>query len=132
MRRYFTRKIITYVVAFFLATTIDWAIPRIMPGNPVQLYLTKFSVTTEAQYAALQKVISASFGVNVPVWKQYLDFWDGVLHWKFGLSFYATEPVTHVIFQALPYTLALLIPAITLSYILRQPHRGDGSSAQVA
>ena len=26
MRRYFTRKIITYVVAFFLATTIDWAI----------------------------------------------------------------------------------------------------------
>ena len=97
---------------------IDWAIPRIMPGNPVQLYLSKFSVTTEAQYAALQKLISASFGVNVPVWKQYLDFWDGVLHWNFGLSFYATEPVTHVIFQAIPYTLALLIPAITLSYIL--------------
>jgi peptide/nickel transport system permease protein len=54
----------------------------------------------------------------VPVWKQYLDFWDGVLHWNFGLSFYATEPVTHVIFQAIPYTLALLIPAITLSYVL--------------
>jgi peptide/nickel transport system permease protein len=51
VRRYFTRKIITYVVAFFLATTIDWAIPRVMPGNPVQLYLTKFSITTEAQYA---------------------------------------------------------------------------------
>ncbi len=118
MRRYFTRKIITYVVAFFLATTVDWAIPRIMPGNPVQLYLSKFSVTTEAQYAALQKLISASFGVNVPLWRQYLDFWDGVLHWNFGLSFYATEPVTHVIFQAIPYTLALLIPAITLSYIL--------------
>jgi peptide/nickel transport system permease protein len=118
VRRYFTRKIITYVVAFFLATTIDWAIPRIMPGNPVQLYLSKFSITTEAQYAALQKLISASFGVNVPAWKQYLDFWDGVLHWNFGLSFYATEPVTHVVFQAIPYTLALLIPAITLSYVL--------------
>ena len=74
MRRYFTRKIITYVVAFFLATTIDWAIPRVMPGNPVQLYLSKFSITTEAQYAALQKLISASFGVNVPAWKQYLAF----------------------------------------------------------
>ncbi len=118
MRRYFTRKLITYVVAFFVATTIDWAIPRLMPGNPVSLYLSKFSVTTEAQYAALQKLISQSFSLNVPVWKQYLNFWDGVLHWNFGLSFYATEPVTHVISQALPYTLGLLVPAILLSYVL--------------
>jgi peptide/nickel transport system permease protein len=105
-------------VAFFVATTIDWAIPRLMPGNPVSLYLSKFSVTTEAQYAALQKLISQSFSLNVPVWKQYLNFWDGVLHWNFGLSFYATEPVTHVISQALPYTLGLLVPAILLSYVL--------------
>jgi peptide/nickel transport system permease protein len=89
-----------------------------MPGNPVSLYLSKFSVTTEAQYAALQKLISQSFSLNVPVWKQYLNFWDGVLHWNFGLSFYATEPVTHVISQALPYTLGLLVPAILLSYVL--------------
>ena len=41
MRRYFTRKIVTYVLAFFLATTIDWVIPRLMPGNPVQAYLNK-------------------------------------------------------------------------------------------
>lgn len=118
MRRYFTRKIITYVLAFFIATTVDWGIPHLMPGNPIQLYLTKFPIFSEKQYDALQAMLKKSFGLNVPLWRQYINFWDGVLHWNFGISFYATEPVTHVISQAIPYTLGLLVPAIVLSYVL--------------
>jgi peptide/nickel transport system permease protein len=116
--RYFARKLITYVVAFFVATTVDWAIPHLMPGNPIQLYIARFPVFSQKEYNALQAMLEKSFGLNVPLWQQYLNFWDGVLHWNFGISFYATEPVTHVISQAIPYTLALLIPAIILSYIL--------------
>jgi peptide/nickel transport system permease protein len=118
VRRYFARKLITYAVAFFVATTVDWAIPHLMPGNPIQLYLSRFSITSESQYNALQKMFAKSFGLNQPLWKQYLNFWDGVVHWNFGISFYATAPVTHVISQAIPYTLALLVPAIVLSYVL--------------
>jgi peptide/nickel transport system permease protein len=118
VRRYFTRKILTYLAAFFIATTVDWGIPHLMPGSPIQLYLAKFPIFSEKQYYALQALLEKSFGVNVPLWRQYLNFWDGVFHWNFGISFYATEPVTHVISQAIPYTLALLIPAIGLSYIL--------------
>jgi peptide/nickel transport system permease protein len=118
VRRYFVKKVVTYLVAFFVATTVDWGIPHLMPGNPVEIYLSRFNISSNTQYVALQKTISESFGVNVPLWQQYLDFWKGVLHWNFGISFYETAPVTHIIAQAIPYTLALLVPAILLSYFL--------------
>ena len=36
MRRYFARKLVTYILTFFVAVTVDWMIPRFMPGNPVR------------------------------------------------------------------------------------------------
>ncbi|HET9058688.1 MAG TPA: ABC transporter permease, partial [Acidimicrobiales bacterium] len=117
MTRYLLKKIATYLVAFFVATTVDWGVPHLMPGNPVQLYISRFPISSIKQYEALQKTFTKSFGLGVPLWRQYLNFWDGVLHWRFGVSFYATAPVTHVIAQAIPYTLALLVPAVVLSYV---------------
>ena len=57
MRRYLTRKLITYVLAFFVGVTIDWGIPHLMPGDPVQLYLSKFELQPGG-YAALYKTMS--------------------------------------------------------------------------
>ena len=60
-----------------------------------------------------------AFGLNIPLWDQYWHFWDGILHGNMGVSIYEfPAPVTHVVREAAPYTLALLIPAIVLSYVL--------------
>ena len=118
MRRYLTRKIITYLLAFFVGMTIDWGIPHLMPGDPIQGLLSKFQLDS-ASYAALYKSFAQSFGLNVPLWQQYLDFWKGVLTGNMGISIYAPpDKVTTLIFGALPYTLALLVPAVVLSYIV--------------
>ena len=118
MRRYFTRKIIIYVLTFFVGATIDWGIPHLMPGNPVQLYLSNFDLQPSG-YAPLYKTMSEAFGTNLPLWDQYLHFWDGLVHGDFGISIYDfPATVTSLIWSALPYTLALLVPAITLSYIV--------------
>jgi peptide/nickel transport system permease protein len=117
VRRYLTRKAITYVLAFFVGATVDWAIPHLMPGNPVQLYLSKFNLEPSG-YAALYKTMSQAFGTNVPLWDQYWHFWDGLVHGTLGVSIYDfPAPVTTLIWQAIPYTLALLVPAITLAYL---------------
>ena len=118
MRRYLTRKLITYVLAFFAGATIDWGIPHLMPGDPVQLFLSKFDLEPGG-YAALYKTMAQAFGTNLPLWDQYWHFWDGLAHGSLGVSIYAfPDQVTTLIFSAIPYTLALLVPAIVLSYIL--------------
>jgi peptide/nickel transport system permease protein len=118
VRRYLVRKLITYVLAFFAGVTIDWGIPHLMPGDPVQTYLDNFTLQPQG-YAALYKTMSEAFGTNLPLWQQYLHFWQGMLSWNFGVSIsdFPNE-VTTLIGQALPYTLALLIPAITASYLI--------------
>jgi peptide/nickel transport system permease protein len=122
--RYLGRKLLTYILVFWFGATIDWLIPRLMPGDPVQAYLNKFNTGAGGTVAPgtwehLYKVFSKAFGLNVPLWDQYYHFWDGIVHGNMGVSIYDfPTPVVHLIAQAVPYTLALLVPAIVLSYVL--------------
>jgi peptide/nickel transport system permease protein len=116
MRRYFGRKLLIYAVTFFVAVTIDWVIPRFMPGDPIQTMLSRASLRPEANQA-LQAYYTNVFGLDLPVWQQYLNFWTALLHGDLGVSIWLfPQPVTKVIMRAIPYTIALLIPAILLSW----------------
>jgi peptide/nickel transport system permease protein len=116
MRRYFGRKLLIYAVTFFVAVTIDWVIPRFMPGDPIQTMLSRASLRPEANQA-LQAYYTNVFGLDLPVWQQYLNFWTALLHGDLGVSIWLfPQPVIKVIMRAIPYTIALLIPAILLSW----------------
>ncbi len=118
MRRYFGRKLAIYGITFFIAATIDWLIPRLMPGDPVQSLLSRTLRSGDQEAAtALTNYYNSLFGLDKPIWEQYLNFWGSLLHGDLGRSVYLTgRPVTDVIMSAVPYTLALLIPAILLSW----------------
>jgi peptide/nickel transport system permease protein len=117
VNRYLLRKSLIYLLTFFVAVTIDWAIPRLMPGDPIDGLISRFQVNSTAS-EQLHGFFVESFGLDQPLWKQYLQFWQGLLHGDLGPSVaYVGSSVTELIWQALPYTLALLIPAIALSYI---------------
>lgn len=117
MRRYFGRKLLTYGLTFFLAVTIDWMIPRFMPGNPVQSMVARAQVRPEVA-ERLTDYYTTLFGFDEPVWRQYANFWRSLFDGDLGMSIYVFgQPVTKVIWDALPYTLALLLPAIVLSWI---------------
>jgi peptide/nickel transport system permease protein len=117
VRRYFARKLATYALTFVVAVTVDWAIPRFMPGNPVQAMITRAQVNNADTAKALSVFYSKSFGLDKPIWRQYLNFWDALFHGNLGISVWLfPQPVTHVILGAIPYTIGLLLPAILLSY----------------
>jgi peptide/nickel transport system permease protein len=117
MRRYFGRKLLIYALTFFVAVTVDWVIPRFMPGDPVQTMLARASLRPEASQA-MQAYYTSVFGLDVPVWQQYLNFWGALAHGDLGVSIWLfPQPVTSVILRAIPYTIALLIPAILLSWV---------------
>jgi peptide/nickel transport system permease protein len=117
MRKYFTRKILIYLLTFFLAVTIDWMIPRFMPGDPITNMLTRFSVNTNA-IEVMHDYYTKTFGLDLPVWRQYLNFWGNLFQGDLGTSIYLfPKPVTEVIMNAVPYDVALLLPAIVLSWL---------------
>jgi peptide/nickel transport system permease protein len=116
MRQYFQRKLGIYVLTFFVAVTVDWMIPRFMPGDPVQTMLARASLRPEASQA-MQAYYTGVFGLDVPLWRQYLTFWGALVHGDLGVSIWLfPQPVTGIILRAIPYTLALLVPAILLSW----------------
>jgi peptide/nickel transport system permease protein len=117
VRRYFGRKLLTYLITFFVAATIDWMIPRFMPGDPVAALVSRTNGISPAAAQALADYYTNLFGLNQPLPLQYLNFWSSLLHGNLGLSVYGLgKPVTEMIMAAIPYTLGLMIPAILLSW----------------
>ena len=51
MTRYLARKLFIYLLTFFVAVTIDWAIPRLMPGDPIQRLLSRMQAQPVASEA---------------------------------------------------------------------------------
>lgn len=118
MARYLARKVAFYLLTFVVAVTIDWAIPRFMPGDPIQGMLARMQAQPGSQ-EALTGFYTNAFGLDVPLLQQYLNFWKGLFSGDLGTSVWQfPRPVSSLILHAVPYTLALLIPAITLSFLL--------------
>lgn len=117
MKRYFGRKLFIYLLTFLVAVSIDWLIPRFMPGDPIQVMLARAGTRAEAAKVMFTYYTEA-FGLNLPIWQQYLKFWTALSHGDLGTSILLfPKPVTQVIKEAVPYDLFLLLPAILGSWI---------------
>jgi peptide/nickel transport system permease protein len=104
-------------VTFFAAVTIDWAIPHLMPGDPIKTLLANIAIRDQHTYDLLYKHFAQSFRTDLPLWKQYYYFWVSLFHGDLGISIMNfPTPVRTLILHSAPYTLALLIPAILLSW----------------
>ena len=88
-----------------------------MPGDPINGLIARLE-TDDTASEELHGYFTESFGLDEPLWQQYLDFWRGLLQGDLGPSIaYVGSSVSDLIRNAVPYTLALLVPAIVLSYI---------------
>jgi peptide/nickel transport system permease protein len=116
MRRYFERKLIIYIFTFVLAVTIDWLIPRFMPGNPIQILISRAALKAESAKLLFSYYMKA-FGLDVPIWQQYINFWKALFHGDFGVSIWLfPQPVLKIIVRAVPYDVLLLLPSILVSW----------------
>jgi peptide/nickel transport system permease protein len=116
--RFFLRRLVFYAITFWAAVTINFFIPRIMPGDPVSALIAKNQgrISTDA-IAALRTL----FGLDqeVSLWQQYVDYWGLLLRGELGISFtYFPTPVLEVIQQALPWTIGLVGIATIISFTI--------------
>lgn len=119
MRQYFGRKLLIYALTFFVAVTVNWMIPRFMPGDPVASMVARAGVQHPEAVAAMQAYYTDLFGFDRPILAQYLSFWGALFSGNFGISIWAYPmPVADLIMGAVPYTLGLMIPSILLSWVV--------------
>ncbi|MDK4740333.1 ABC transporter permease [Rhizobium sp. CNPSo 3464] len=109
------RRVIFYIAAFFTAATINFFIPRLMPGNPVDVMFAKMnsSLPPEAKAALIE-----TFGfASGPLYLQFLDYMKSVFTWDLGpsIKFYPLT-VGQVLGHALPWTLTLAGTASVLAF----------------
>jgi peptide/nickel transport system permease protein len=115
--RAIARRLGFYLVTVVVAVSLDFLIPRLIPGNPVDAILAKAQGQTfsKATIAALDE----QFGVNTKasLWTQYTHFWTDVLHFNFGISVSnGFESVGSVIAGAAPWTLGLVGVSTVISF----------------
>ena len=109
------RRIGFYLVAFFAAAVINFAIPRLMPGNPIDFMFAKAENTLppEARDALIK-----TFGFAVgPIHEQFIAYVQSVFTWDLGYSvrFYPLK-VTDVLAYALPWTVFLAGTSAVLAF----------------
>ncbi len=84
-----TRRIGFYVVAAWAAITVNFLIPRVMPGNAVDSMLAKFPRLDASSLHALQAEFGA--GTHGSMFTQYVDYIGDLLHGNLGLSIPSTR-----------------------------------------
>jgi peptide/nickel transport system permease protein len=116
--RIFVRRIGFYLVAAVAAVTLDFFIPRMVPGDPVLTALAQMKGTVPPQaIKALELQYGAGTGGGL--WDQYVHFWYMILHGNLGVSMSSGQaPVTHVIAQHLYWTVILVGLATVISFVL--------------
>ena len=115
---FFARRTIFYLLTLWAAVTINFIIPRLMPGDPVKAVMAKMQgrISSDAEHA-----IRILFGLDqqTSIWQQYLDYWSLLLHGDLGVSFMLfPTPVADIIRQALPWTVGLVGLATVISFII--------------
>ena len=108
------RRIGVYCIAFLFAIVMNFAVPRLMPGSPVDGMIAQLGQrATPAAIAA----IKARFGaVEQPVWEQFIDYVKGLVTLDLGVSVkYYPQTVTEVLGRSAGWTAFLVVTAIVFS-----------------
>jgi len=111
------RKLAVYVVTAWVAITVNFLLPRLMPGNPIQTMIGKLQGRVTPQ---TQQAIQLQFGVGLhqSLWSQYLTYWSQLFHGNLGESITLSAPVSTVLGQTLPWTVGLLGVSTVISFAL--------------
>lgn len=119
--RWLMRRSIFYLVTAWAAVTLNFLIPRLMPGDPVEAVIGRFNDQGTPLSPAATRALEVAFGLSGDQgpWSAYLTYWDNVVHGNFGVSFsYFPTPVWTIILQALPWTVLLVGISTILAWVL--------------
>jgi peptide/nickel transport system permease protein len=108
------RRLGVYLAAFLFAIVMNFTVPRLMPGSPVDGMIAQLG--PRATPAAIE-AIKARFGaVEQPIWLQFVDYLKGLATFDLGVSVkYYPQTVTEVLARSAGWTAFLVLTAVLFS-----------------
>jgi len=99
------------MAAIFIVITLVFFVVRVT-GDPVR------SLVPENAPQATVDHYREVFGLNAPLWEQYIYYLRGILHGDFGASYFDADGALNIVMQRIPATLQIALPAFFLSTVL--------------
>lgn len=115
MLRYIATRLLYTVPVLWLVVSVVFLLIHLVPGDPIQQMLGEGAASTDIQAAR------HAYGLDVPLGRQYLNYWKGVLRLDLGRSVRFDQPVGRVIAQRYPQTLLLTVAAMFVALLLSVP-----------
>ncbi len=107
---YFARRLLQILLILLMVITLNFFLPRIIPGNPAERFYADPRIQAEDR-----EKIKAQFGLDKPLGEQYLIYLRNLASGELGMSFTYRRPVIDVIVERIPWTLALTLSSMVLS-----------------
>lgn len=122
---YVAKRLGLYFAVLFIGLTITFLLPRLMPTNPIDGYISQLQaraggvLSTDA-IVELRTSLESLYGLKGDIFSQYINYLDRViLRFDFGPSFaFYPQPVSAMILNALPWTLSLLLISTIIAWVL--------------
>ena len=111
------RRAIFYLITAWAAISVNFLLPRIMPGDPADALIEKFhGKLTPSAVTALRVLFGQS---HESLWQQYLDYWKNLFTGDLGTSYaYYPSSVGQVLGTSIGWTLALITVCTVLSFVI--------------
>jgi len=103
------------IPVIWLVVSVVFLLIHLVPGDPI------LQMLGEGAPAADIAATRHAYGLDVPLGKQYLHYWNGVLHGDLGPSLRFNQSVTSLILHRYPYTLQLTLAALLVAILISIP-----------
>jgi peptide/nickel transport system permease protein len=114
---YILRRLGFYLVAFWVSLTLNFVLPRLMPGDPVTRMVARLQGAIRPDQI---EALRSSFGLDdAPLWEQYFRYIGQILSGDFGFSISRfPTPVTDVISAQIGWTLLLGLTSLLIAVVI--------------
>jgi len=118
---YILRRLVYMVIILGVASIISFIVIQLPPGDYLTSYIVQLEATgakvNEQQVASLKK----RYGLDLPIYFQYLKWMWNMAHGNFGRSFQWDKPVRELIAERLPLTITISLLTLIFTYVVAIP-----------
>jgi len=110
MWSYIINRLFQMLVTLLVLSTLIFFLFRILPGDPLSMFIDA-ALPVEAQEAVMKQ-----FGLDKPLWQQYVTYMSNLFRGEFGVSFHYRQPVIEIIGEKVWSTAILMGAALLIAF----------------